>query len=524
MNRLVILSLVLFSLWGTGAAMAQEKMSRKDSKTWLEADELLAVNDFLQAKELYLNLCTTYPEHAELHYLAGICHFNLRQYREQAMPYFEKAANREYFESYYYLGICLHEAERFAEAKTYLERYLNHWQKSVIGRDEVQRQLAMIEQAIALMQQPLDVEIENLGPGINSEYADYAPLVSVDQTTLFYTSRKPGSTGGKLDPNGNYFEDIYKADKEGVLWGYARNLGNGINTNSHDACVGLTPDGTQMIIYRTNKDETGGDLYGVTYEGDHWGKPVKLSAEINSDYQESAAAFTNNGRTIFFSSNRPGGMGGKDLYRVVRLPNGSWSLPLNLGAPINTPYDEEAPFVHADGKTLYFSSRGHATMGGYDIFKSILSSDKQWSPPENIGYPINTVHDDIYFVLSGSGTHGYFSSNAHEGFGDQDLFTVKFKGKEKNLTILKGRVLDAESGEPLEADVSLFNLDTDELEGAYLSNYVSGKFLVIMNPWRPYELLIEAIGYEEQILEVEYQETEGFNEIKTDFLLKKEGN
>src|SRR5690606_258080 len=139
-------------------------------------------------------------------------------------------------------------------------------------------------------------------------------------------------------------------------------------------------------------------------------------------FNESYASITPNDKVIYFSSNRDGGFGGKDIYKIERLPNGSWSKAVNLGSTVNTPYDDDAPFIHSDGRTLFFSSQGHQNMGGFDIFKTKLNDNGEWTTPENIGFPINTVNDDIYFVLAADGKTGYYSSSQQGGFGGQDIY------------------------------------------------------------------------------------------------------
>jgi hypothetical protein len=172
-------------------------------------------------------------------------------------------------------------------------------------------------------------------------------------------------------------------------WSNATNAGIPLNTYVQDATVGLSPDGESMIIYRTAAGLVSGDLFETRKQDGLWQVPALMTDQINSAAHEPSASIAPDGHEIYFTSDRPGGFGGRDLYRIRRLPNGEWSMPLNLGPTVNTPYDEDAPFLHSDGVTLFFSSTGHNTMGGYDIFKTqCIDPDMNgWTEPENMGYP-----------------------------------------------------------------------------------------------------------------------------------------
>jgi outer membrane protein OmpA-like peptidoglycan-associated protein len=272
---------------------------------------------------------------------------------------------------------------------------------------------------------PVRVLLENAGPAINSPMSDYAPLISADEKVLLLTSRRSGSTGGQLDSEGDgMLEDIYQSDWTGTAWSPARNLGAPVNTASHDATVGLSADGHHLLVYMEDNE---GDIYESNLLGSIWSKPKSLGARINTKHRESAACYSPDGKYVYFVSDRPGGRGGRDIYRVeleARTP------AENLGSVINTPYDEEGVFMHPDGKTLYFSSKGQSSIGGYDIFKSTLNDKGQWSEPENLGWPINTPDDDVYFVMGASGQRAYYSTDQPGGLGGKDIYRVTFLGPE----------------------------------------------------------------------------------------------
>jgi len=294
-----------------------------------------------------------------------------------------------------------------------------------VTTDDLAQRVRECHRGQQLQAKPIRVLLENAGPAINSPMSDYAPLISADETVLLLTSRRSGSTGGQLDSEGDgMLEDIYQSDWNGTAWGPAHNLGAPVNTASHDATVGLSADGHHLLVYLEDNE---GDIYESNLVGSVWSKPKNLGARINTKYHESAACYSPDGKFIYFVSDRPGGRGGRDIYRVeleARTP------AQNLGSVINSPYDEEGVFMHPDGKTLYFSSKGQSSIGGYDIFKSTLLPSGQWSEPENLGWPINTPDDDVYFVMGASNQHAYYSTDQPGGLGGKDIYRVSFLGPE----------------------------------------------------------------------------------------------
>ncbi|RZK37998.1 MAG: hypothetical protein EOO57_04685, partial [Hymenobacter sp.] len=287
-----------------------------------------------------------------------------------------------------------------------------------VTTDDLAQRVRECHRGQQLQAHPVRVLLENAGPAINSPMSDYAPLISADESVLLLTSRRVGSTGGQLDSEGDgMLEDIYQSDWTGTTWGPARNLGAPINTAQHDATVGLSADGQHLLVYSEDNE---GDIYEANLLGNTWSKPKSLGSRLNTKFTESSACYSPDGKYLYFVSDRPdGNRGGRDIYRLeleARTP------AENLGPVINSPYDEEGVFMHPDGKTLYFSSKGHDSMGGYDIFKSTLNAKGQWSEPENLGWPINSPDDDVYFVMGASGQHAYYSSNQPDGQGSKDIY------------------------------------------------------------------------------------------------------
>ncbi len=396
-----------------------------EKKIIKEAEAALAQKDKKKALELYLKALEINPNKADVNYKIGILYLE-SDFKFKALSYLEKASALGLSSDYHitkYLGIANQFNHNFEKA---IENYQNY-KGSITDKEEIKkvdRRIYECRNGLEFIANPVPVKIDNLGPAINTSYPEYAPVISADDSILIFTSRRPGSTGGVTDQSGMYFEDLYLSKKTNEGWAKPQNLGFPVNTTSHEASVGISPDGNQLFIY---KDNGNGDIYVCSLTEDHkWSKPVSVGSEVNSvKYFENGACLSFDGKKLFFASNREGGAGGNDIWVSEKLDNGSWGKPANLGLPINTEADEESPFMDLDGKTLYFSSRSHKGMGGFDIFKSVFNEEsKKWSVPENLGYPINSADNDLYFILSGDGKYGYYASVKEGGYGDKDIYRI----------------------------------------------------------------------------------------------------
>jgi outer membrane protein OmpA-like peptidoglycan-associated protein len=463
-----------------------------------------AKGGYADALPILLSLYKEDPTNMNLAFKIGVCYRGSRRNKAAAIPYFSQAATaittnykgHSYKEkkaplaAYKYLGDAYHIDSQFDKAIDAYQKFIDKsTDKALVN--EANRNIEMCRTGKSLVAAPVKIKIQNMGPAVNSTYADYSPALSGDQKTLFFTSRRAGSTGGVKDDEGNYMEDIYMATKTDTGWAQAVNIGPPINTVSNEASIGISPDGQTILIY---KDDHGdGNIYSTTLSGDIWGTPVKLNENINSKYWEPSAAFSADGNTLYFVSNRPGGFGGRDLYISKKTPAGDWGKAVNMGSTINTPYDEDSPFMHADGVTFSFSSNGHNTIGGFDIFNSILSNDSVWAEPMNAGYPINTTDDDVFYVISPDGLHAYFSSFREGGLGEKDNYMATFiNKKEAPLTLVKGTVVD-EAGNPAKnVVITITDNETEQVVGVYHANSKTGKFLFILPPGKNYNVTYQA--------------------------------
>ncbi len=506
-------------------AQAQKNYARAHERMLDEARGAYEAHQWSDAAKIYRKLVDVDTAFADVAYELAVCLNNMPGQRERSVAYYERAARHGHIEAMFALALFRHRQQRFDEEVRLLNAYKQH-DGRMEENVEVDRRIAMANTARELTRNPPEMRIRNMGALINGKDHDYCPLVTADGNTMYFTSRREGSLGGLRDPSGQYFEDIYMAKRSDEVWSDAINAGAPLNSVVHDATVGLSPDGTSLIIYRTSEGLTSGDLFECTMQDGLWQPPVKMTDHINSASHEPSATIAPDGNDIYFTSDRPGGYGGRDLYRIRRLPNGQWSLPLNLGPTINTAYDEDAPFMHSDGTTLFFSSNGHNTMGGYDIFKSQLVDPDMngWTRPENLGAPLNTVNDDIYFCLSEDGQTGYFSSEREGGLGGQDIYCVEFPSSQIDYLVYRGVVTDA-SEEPVKARLTLVTSPQSEPVGVYNTNERTGRYIMLVQPGKHYLLTADAQGFETRTVELS---TEGvsadIHEIPLDVTLARNEN
>ncbi|GAA4368576.1 hypothetical protein GCM10023185_41490 [Hymenobacter saemangeumensis] len=503
----------------------------------------------------YLEAHKFNPDNAALNVKIGDCYLNSLT-KTQALPYLQKAARLDPTADtrlHYLLARAYHLNGKWAEAiREYQEAKPVAGTKGsddlAVTSNDLARHIRECKNGEQLMKNPVRAFIDNVGPEINSPYSDYGPVVSADESVILITSRRPADAKAKKDPDGDgYFEDIYQATRKGKAWTPAKNLGSPVNTDGHDATVGLAPDGQRMLVYVENN---GGDLNESNLKGNSWSKPLNLGSRINTRFHESSATYSPDGRFLYFVSDKPeGGRGGRDIYKVEIEGRGPAQ---NLGPQINTPYGEEGVFMMPDGKTMYFSSEGHNSMGGYDIFKAVFE-DGKWSEPENLGWPINTPDDDVFFVTSASGRYGYYSSDRPGGLGGKDIYRVTFLGPEKQpllsqedqllasrlqpvkqsvlapavevavakVTILKGTITDNNTKQPIEAGIDVIDNVTGQSIATFRSNATSGKYLVSLPSGTNYGIVVRQDGYLFHSENFDLPTTAAYAEVVKDIPLKK---
>jgi len=507
--------MMLFSLHNV---QAQEKETlRFVNRMEPLAGEYYRIGNYKKALEGYLALDSIVPGNTEYNYRIGICYLH-SNFKSRAYPYLEFSYRQEDApeDIFYELGRAYHYGHDFQKAIIFYESYkkeLIFHQEAEKNRDEVQRIdrfIQMCRNGLRLVRNPLsNVQVMNLGPMVNGPYSDFSPLISKNEDILIFTSKRPASDKSKSDPLTNqYYESIFYTAKEGENWGKAVCIGSPVHQeNVHEAAVGLAPDGSRLFIYKGDNNNLSsriaGDLYVSEFNGNRWTTPDILEV-INSKKWESHASVTEEGDMIVFTSDREGGIGGTDIYFSTKDPDGQWAIPENMGEYINTKYDEDGPFIHPDGNKLYFSSKGHNSMGGYDIFLTEYLVEKdRWTRPQNIGYPINTADDDIYFVWSADGERAYFSSEREDSFGETDIYILTRNDPGATIVELTGRITEKMTGNPVKAEFIIRDKLSNHLIGIYEVNEKDGTYRINLSQGRRYFITIRSSGYEDLINELD---------------------
>jgi len=427
------------------ATSAQAQSTRKDLQT---GNKLFNQENYRASIPYYERVIAKDPNNAQALFRAGVAYLSFD--KEKASDYIYKAQKLKPKVSRdveYWLGRVDHLNYNFDEAITHYQAYNATLKKrNDTRREEVAQLIQHSRNAKILFNSPKDIFVKNLGPTVNTQYAEHSPVISSDDKTLIFTTRAnpadiPGlqeRTGNKknIAADGEYFEGIVETHRiDADNWEKPRSLSTVLNSRGHDASDQLFDNDTKMLMYR---DDENGDVFVASKQsGGDWGAPTKLNSNINSKAYEGDAYITPDGLTLYFSTARYSEDGNLDLYYSTRTSGGDWGPAKSLGSTINTKYDEDSPYISRDGRTLYFSSRGHNTMGDYDIFASKYDSiGRKWGRPENMGYPINTPDADSYYRLAPDGTYAYLSSYRIGGYGEKDIYTISYI---KNINI-KGSV------------------------------------------------------------------------------------
>jgi outer membrane protein OmpA-like peptidoglycan-associated protein/tetratricopeptide (TPR) repeat protein len=508
-TKYIYLTFFLLLLTIPSLLLAQKTLSTKSSQNdelLNKAEEFMFFKDYIHALPVFLKLDSLNPQNAVVNYSIGVCYLKSISNKKKAIPYLEFAAGNIRstmtesagnatevpVEVYMNLARAYHLDYKLDEAIGMFEKYKTFLKKEDPLYKQAEVEISMCKIAKGQMAHPVKANIKNI-ESVNSSYPDYGPVISADESVLIFTSRRPGGSNEKMTPSGEYYEDIYISYKIDDKWTNPVSIGGNINSSGHEASIGLSADGQQLFIYKDDNND--GNIYVCNLNGDTWSTPVKLGSNINTKAWEPSASLSADGTTLYFVSDRKEGYGGRDIYKSRKLPDGSWGLSQNLGNSINSSYDEDGPFIHPDGKTLYFSSNGPNSMGGFDIFSSTLTDINTWSAPENVGYPINTTDDDIFYVLSASGKHAYYSTFKPEGKGEKDIYMITLdKPKETPLTVLSGYIkMDAAA--LASARIVVTDNETGDLIGIYTPNSKTGKYLLILPPGKDYNVAVEADGH-----------------------------
>ncbi len=507
-----------------------------DAAKLLVAKQKLLGGEYISALNMYREVAIRNPKDASVKYYVGLCQFNLDKTSEAKETLLAALQlDNPKPETHLVLGRIYQLEGEFEKAVQSFTQFRDSGAGSEEEKGEGALLLSHSKNAIMYMKNPVNVKIENLGPNINSAYDDKNPCISADGSSLVFTTRRPATTNSPTDVEGDgkYFEDIYIAHTDSA-GGFTRAEGVSklINTAAHDACTSISPDGTQIFIYKndaSSRESRGGNIFVSKVVNDKWRKPVPLGKPINSSYWEGGACVSPDGKRYFFSSEREGGKGRSDIWMVEKLSKNEWGKPVNLDSVVNTPYDEAGMFLSPDGKTLFFCSNRPESMGSYDIFRTIYENGK-WSAPENLGYPINSPAKEGQLTLSADARYAYLSSARAGGLGENDIYSVDladfailekdFKNAGNGLCILKGTIREGNEGYGLKGvDIQVknsegqtFNTTTGDL-GEYFYTLPQGN----------YSITVSRKGYETVKEEVQLKTAErGSSVTEKGYLLKKD--
>lgn len=500
MNPLVALLLVFFTF--SSCLKSQSGLSSSNRRAVKLFEEAQSRYDQRKTEDAYRFLQDALKEDPQFFeanlFLADIC-LDLGK-PEEALPKYE-AASKAFPDKFPAMYLRWAQAElklmKYTDAAGHLEKFMSYPKVTEESKKKARRLLANARFADGAVKNPVPYTPENMGEAINTEFSEYHPAITVDQGTLIYTRLRPADA---LTDNGSRVEeDFYVSFREDNTWTKSIPAGEPLNTHGNEGAHCLSQDG--RFVYFTGCNRAGGwgscDIYVSEKRGGKWQKPVNLGEAINGPKWDSQPSISPDGQELIFTSARPGGKGGKDLWVSKRNAAGNWEAAVNLGDSLNTEFDESGPFLHPDGSTLFFSSDGHPGMGEKDLYYSRRLASGGWSKPVNLGYPLNTAGDETYLVVSADGKTAYLSAEREGGLGQLDLysFSLHQAARPQPVTFLRGKVQHARMKNPIEASVEITDLFTKEVKARCTSDPITGGFLLSLPAGSSYALNVSAPGF-----------------------------
>jgi Tol biopolymer transport system component len=494
---------------------------------------------YLGAINSFKDIAKTSPNDANVYYYLGYSYFMLNQLsnaKEQLNKSISLNANKA--ATHFILGEIFQKEEKYDDAIAEFNLCTANSKPGDVGHQDATVFISQCNVAKKLTANPIDVEIENAGPEINSKYDDKNPCITADGSLMVFTTRRPENPNSEVDVEGDgkYFEDVYIATRDTATGKYsnAKAVSGSVNTKAHDACSSISPDGKQIFLYKNDindKSSRGGDIFVSKISNGKWKTPVPFGKPLASTYWEGGACISPDGKRLFFTSERKGGLGGSDIWMVEKINKKEWGVPVNVGAPINSIYDEGGIFLAPDGKTLFFCSNGPNSMGSYDIFKTVLEGTK-WSEPVNLGFPINSSAKEGQLTISANGKTAYFSSERAGGLGESDIYRINLKDYailEKDnkvkvndgLSILKGTIREGYEGYGL-SEVEINIMDASGNSVASTTTNENGEYFLTLKGGQNYKISVKKKGFQD--ITEDFELKLGAKETVTlekGFLLKK---
>jgi len=485
---LLFISLTLF-FYNSGA-----QTNKSQKKKLMAAQELFANYRYEGAKKIYSDLLKSDKENLEYNFYNGICELYTDD-EDKAMEHFDFIINdykKNKIESDYTKAAIFYKAKVYHNLYQFDEEVetLNTLSSFDLSDKEKKEMATSINNSNYAKQLFFDFKpiIVTRLDILNSGYDDHTPVPTANGSKLYFTSKRPGGISGEaISEEGKYFEDIWLWEEESE----PINIGLPVNTKEHDATGGLSLDGKTIFIYKASEDRLG-DIYTSTLENNAWTKPKKLGKNINKRKStERHVALSPDGKKLYFSSDRKGGKGGRDIWVSSLKDNGTWGEPSNIS--INTELDEESPYMLSDGMTFYFSSKGHKGMGGYDIFKCMLQNDGTFSEPENLGFPINTVEDDVFFFPLSDEQTAFFTRRKSD---NAEIFKTIFP--DNSLVVesdVKGKEINKDLYPIEKGEVTVIDINSEEHPDAYTLNLEKGRYKTVVVQDKNYKFYYESPDY-----------------------------
>ena len=498
----------------------------KGTKVTIEdADEHFNHKNYLMAIPIYKAELKKDWENKKINYKLGVCFLNTKISREEAVKYLKEYTKDPKCEeeAWIDLGKAYHLSNKIDEAIVAFEKFIQLKPKR---EDEVKRLIEQCKNAKRFIDHPVNVTFQNLGKDINSEDPDYYPFVNADEIFLSFTSRRKENVGGKkVEIDGYHSSDVYYSHVENGKWTKTVNAGRFINGALDEQVVGLKSDGLEMYIYLDHIDKFG-DLY-ITQRKDlatEFPKP-KICDPVINEKVETSGCLSEDGNIMIFAR-RDKVDSKSDLFMCRKLPNGKWSIAQKLPETINTNYNEDFPYLSNDGVTLYFASEGHNSIGGFDLFKTTWNPEKNtYSNPVNLGYPVNSTDDDRSICVTPDNRVAYISAFRPGGFGDLDIYRIRFNENEQISKIYTGKIflgdtLAASQPKPFIVQISAVNKNKNE-EYSFAPNSITGKYVLSL-PAGTFKITISAEGYEKYTEELIISDIGKIDmEKNKNYLLKK---
>jgi len=503
MHKAKFFILAVFLIFSCTISFAQFNYSTKNQKAiklFDKAMEYFQSRDMVNCESNLLKAIKEDDQFLEAHMLLANI-YEEQKFVEKAIKYYENVIDidPEFFEGVYYnIGNCEFSIGKYDEAKTHLEKFLTYsgQDPKIVKRSQFLYKCSKF--AINAMKNPIPFKPVNLGDSVNTENNEYSPSLTIDEQTLVITVLRPRDE--YTIHSSAKEEDFYMSVKRGdSLWSKARRIGSPLNSHGNEGAQSISPDGKTLFFTICNRSDGVGscDLYISQIQKTGWSTPVNMGIKVNSGAWDSQPSISPDGNTLYFASARGGGKGVMDIWKTTKSDNGTWSSPVNLGDSINTEFSEMSPFIHSDGKTLYFTSNGHPGMGGLDIFYSKLKDDGQWSTPKNLGYPINTFNDEGYLIVNARGNKAYFSSDKYGGQGGMDIYSFDLyeEARPTAVTYMKGTVYNSKTKKRIDAKFELIDLSNSQVIVQSFSDPLTGEFLVSLPTDRNYALNVSKEGY-----------------------------